>query len=68
MADPTIEVGICHAFAMFSWMMFADSLLTRLFALERNHILNVVSVREHVHWTNRCDHIVLAEDLEVACL
>jgi hypothetical protein len=39
-----------------------------LLALECHYILDMVSVREHVYRTYGCDHIVLAEDLEVASL
>ena len=39
-----------------------------LLALECHYILDMVSVREHVHRAYCCDHIVLAEDLKVACL
>ena len=39
-----------------------------LFTFKCNDVLYVVSVWEHVHWTYSCDDVVLAEDLEVACL
>lgn len=44
-------------------MIFCD-----LFALEGNYILDMMSVREHVHRSYSSDFVVLAEDFQVTSL
>ena len=39
-----------------------------LFSFKCNYVFYVVCMREHVYRTDSCDNVILAEDLEVACL